>query len=276
MIVFIDTHGRPNKQFTYETLINRGYTGDIVFIVDDEDDTVPLLKQNYPNNEVVMFHKQAYVDTVDSGTNNSKRELNLYARCACEDIARSYNCEAFVMADDDILDFRYRYVENDSLKSYKMSCTADKFIEYYTEFMLDCDLAMISTGMPQMYFTGKDFEQSMWKWRVPFNFVFRNSAYSIDWVSAVEEECVTAINSMLEGKNSLCVPFVQHTINPLAQKEGGMFDAYSTSSPFKLSQHGHIFHPTASVPYYYKTRWMSKTKRDNAFAKIISSSFKKS
>jgi len=76
----------------------------------------------------------------------------------------------------------------------------------------------------------------------------------------------------------MCVPLVQHTINPLAEKKGGMFDAYHSSTPFELAEFGHIFHPTVSEPYYYstknKSKWMSKTKRETAFPRIISSSYK--
>lgn len=279
MIVFIDTHGRPDKQFTYETLRRRSYTGKIVFVVDDEDITVDRLHENYPDDDICMFHKQDYYETVDSGISAPKRELNLFARCACEDIAHSYQCESFVMADDDILDFRYRYKEGSSLKSQKVLSTADEFIRLYDEFLISGDFAMISTGMPQMYFSGADVDETLWKWRVPFNFVFRNSKYKIEWVSSFEEECVTTVNSLLENKNCMCVPLVQHTINPLGEKKGGMFDAYSSSSPFRLAQYGHIFHPTASEPYFYhsknKSKWMSKTMREYAFPKLISSSFKK-
>lgn len=38
--VFILTHGRPNKQFTYATLRRLNYTGPIKFVVDDEDPTI--------------------------------------------------------------------------------------------------------------------------------------------------------------------------------------------------------------------------------------------
>lgn len=278
MIVFIDTHGRPDNQYTYETLMSRGYKGKIVFVVDDEDDTVDKLRQNYTDNDIQMFHKQYYYERVDAGVNNPKRKLNLFARCACEDIAKKYNCESFVMADDDILDFRYRYKEDGSLKSQKIETTADEFIQLYSEFMIENDFAMISTGMPQMYFAGADIDSTMWKWRVPFNFVFRNAKYDINWVSSFEEECVTTVNSLIEGKNCMCVPLVQHTINPLAEKKGGMFDAYHSSTPFELAEFGHIFHPTVSEPYYYstknKSKWMSKTKRETAFPRIISSSYK--
>ena len=39
-VAFILTHGRPDKVWTYDTLRNNGYTGPIILVVDNEDNTV--------------------------------------------------------------------------------------------------------------------------------------------------------------------------------------------------------------------------------------------
>ena len=44
-VVFILTHGRPDKVVTYNTLRNNNYTGPIVLVLDNEDTTIGRYKQ---------------------------------------------------------------------------------------------------------------------------------------------------------------------------------------------------------------------------------------
>lgn len=39
-VVFIITHKRPDNQITYKTLKRGKYTGKIIFVLDDGDDTI--------------------------------------------------------------------------------------------------------------------------------------------------------------------------------------------------------------------------------------------
>ena len=57
-VVFILTHGRPNKVHTYDTIRKAGYTGPIVLVLDNEDNTVDEYKRIYeakPNTGVYVF-----------------------------------------------------------------------------------------------------------------------------------------------------------------------------------------------------------------------------
>ena len=55
-VAMILSHGRPNNVYTYKTLRNYGYTGDIIIVVDNEDKTIDEYKKNFDN--VVVFNKQ--------------------------------------------------------------------------------------------------------------------------------------------------------------------------------------------------------------------------
>lgn len=266
MTVYIKTHGRPNKQLTYNTLRDLGYTDKIIFMVDDEDDTSDLLTQY--GEEIVKFHKQYYVDAIDCGSDSPKRDVNLYAWCACEDHAKSSHCDIFIMADDDITGFRYRYKEDRKLKSLRITHNLDTMFEYISEYMVSADVSAMSTGIPQMYFSG-DIESSLWKWRVPYTFIFRNSKYRVNWVSEYEEDVITAINSANEGQYMFVFPMVQRDTVTMGSNEGGMHSSYSDN--FKNSQYGYIWNPSCEEIIRYKGKYMCKIKRDNAFPKLISS-----
>ena len=278
MIVFIKTHGRPDRQYTYETLRQSGYTGEIIFMTDDEDNTSYRLREFTDNDSKcshVEFSKRFYVDTVDSFSAVPKRDVNLYAWCACEDYAHSLACDNFIMADDDITSFRYRFLENQTLKSLKITSNLNKLFKYIFDYMNYADIKTASTGMPQMYFS-KDIANNMWKYRVPYQFVFRNGNYKMKWVSEYEEDIISAIRLSNEGNYCTVIPIVQHDAVSLGTSSGGMCNVYTQSrNRFNLAQYGFIHSPSCREIKMYKNNWMCQIKRDNTFSKLVSSCCKK-
>lgn len=278
--IFICTHGRPNKQVTYDVLRNAGYTGKIYFVVDDEDDTVNELKHNFSsedNLDLIQFNKQYYIDTVDKGTNEDQRKCILYAKCFCEDKAKELKLDAFAMADDDMPSFRYRYIENNSLKSQRIHTTFDGIVDGYVDFMIKGDLSAVGFGFAQFYFTGtKSFSpENAEKYRIPYTFVFRNPKHTVNWMSWFGEDIVTAVYHNKIGHKMLAVPFVQQDIVSIGQEDGGMKDVYDGNSSIRLAMQNTMYLPVELKPYFYKGRFMASIKRDHAFPKLVSSSFKK-
>ena len=209
--IFICTHGRPNAQHTLKTLRDCGYTGKIVLLVDDEDDTVDDLVDNYPKTRIMRFNKQKYIDLSDTGTNENQRKCILYAKNCCEAVAQDIKLDAFVIADDDIFNFRYRYPEDGKLKSLKITKDIDKVIEAYVEYMLSADIVATGFGFTQFYFSGENSfsPENFLKYRVPYNFVFRNAKYKIDWMSWFGEDIITAVMYNKRGYFMQDFPFVQ-------------------------------------------------------------------
>lgn len=280
MIVFIKTHGRPDKQLTYHTLRDAGYTGKIVFVLDNEDDTFHQyfeLAEKDDNAIVYSFNKDKIMQCTDSGALHPKRAVNLYAWNACEQYVQKFRVEDFyIMADDDILRFRYRYLEDGHLKSLPITHNLDKVFECITDYMYSSNIAAVSTGIPQMYFS-TDLNETLWKYRVVYQFVFRNPKFSMNWVSEYEEDIITSINMSKEGKYVTCLPIIQHDAVALGKASGGMKDMYDENKDrFRLAEYGHMFNPSCEFINYYKDKWITNIKRDNAFQKLVSSSRKKS
>ena len=110
--VFILTHGRPDRVYTYKTLRSHGYTGDIYLVIDDEDETENQYRQLY-GDQVIIFSKAEIEPTIDFGDNlYQKRKAVLYARNAVFDIAESIGVEYFLVLDDDYHDFRWKFDQN--------------------------------------------------------------------------------------------------------------------------------------------------------------------
>lgn len=109
--VFILTHGRADKVFTYGTLLDCGYTGKIYLLVDDEDKQVQEYKSRY-GKQVIVFNKQDAIKYTDSGDNFGKRNSVVYARNWNFVVAKKLGLKHFWQLDDDYNMFRHTADEN--------------------------------------------------------------------------------------------------------------------------------------------------------------------
>ena len=105
--VFILSHGRPDRVFTYKTLRDKGYTGKIYLICDDEDKQLDKYKEVYGKESVIVFNKQEAIDLTDSGDNFKKRNSVVYARNINFKIAAELGLTHFWQLDDDYTRFDY-------------------------------------------------------------------------------------------------------------------------------------------------------------------------
>lgn len=109
--IFILTHGRPDNVFTHKTMRSNGYTGEIYFIVDNEDSTIEEYKRLYKD-KVIVFDKASYASKFDIMDNFAGRGVIVFARNACYDIARELWLDYFFEYEDDYTNFSFRHIEN--------------------------------------------------------------------------------------------------------------------------------------------------------------------
>jgi hypothetical protein len=131
--VFILTHGRPNNIKTLKTLKNCGYTGEIYFILDNEDKTIDEYKKNYGIERVKIFDKKQIADEVDEGNNFDERRTITHARNACFNIAKEIGIEFFLQLDDDYTQFKFRF-ENKlgfEAKILNINKVFENFLNFY-------------------------------------------------------------------------------------------------------------------------------------------------
>lgn len=273
----ICTHGRPDKQYTLEALRKAGYTGKIILVVDDEDDTVNALASKYTHytdssTSVCIFCKQDYIDKVDYGP-KLFRKVILYGKCACEQLAKELNLDAFVISDDDTKQFRFRWVEDGKLRAVNITKDFDSVFEAFTEYMLTADITALSFGYTSSYLKGTQvFEPHvLCNNRVAYNFVFRNTKHDVDWRGSYGEDLITACTSGIKGNIWMNIPTVQNDMVVQGKSSGGMTELYKSQDSFELVQCETMYCPTSMTAQYYKTRWYGAVQRENTFPKIISS-----
>ena len=271
--VFICTHGRPDEQYTLCALRHAGYTGRIYLVVDDEDDTVVGLYKY--GCEIKQFCKQHYIDTVDIGRSDAKRKAILYAKCACEDFAKELDLDAFVIADDDITDFRYRYEEDGKLLTQYVTKNMDKIFEAYMQFILDGNICMTSFGTNQMFMGGSISDERKGEFRIPYNFLFRNTSIPFSWVSEMNEDTISVLVEH-GNKYTIQLPFIKLEMKELmAGAKGGMTEFYNQMTTGTRIGTILMYSPS-NVKYISTAKKITHAiKRDNAFPKLISSHVKK-
>jgi len=107
-VVFILTHGRVRNQYTYNALLNQGYTGRVMFVLDNEDSQIEEYKNRFGENNCYVFDKLEWAKRSDEIVRGDRRAI-LYARNACFEIARKLGYKYFMELDDDYVDFRWRF-----------------------------------------------------------------------------------------------------------------------------------------------------------------------
>lgn len=118
---FILTHNRPDRVYTYETLRRSGYTGRIILVLDDLDESRFEYTKRYPG-EIEIFNKALVAKDTDSGDNFGTLRGVLYARNASFEIAKRLGIKYFVQLDDDYRRFQFRF---DNRLNYKPKVAKD-------------------------------------------------------------------------------------------------------------------------------------------------------
>lgn len=132
-VVFILTHGRADRQYTYKTLCRSGYTGRCVFVIDNEDEQAEKYKSIYGEENVYIFDKLAESKRMDEVFRGDRRTI-VYARNACFEIAKELGYRYFIELDDDYTRFEWRF---DDAGRYLTHTPRIKNLDVVFSLMLD-------------------------------------------------------------------------------------------------------------------------------------------
>lgn len=132
--IFILTHGRPEKIITLNTLKACGYTGKWYLILDNEDKTINKHIEMFGKEHIIVFDKETISKTFDICDNFEGRNVIVYARNACWDIARKLGLKYFAEFEDDYTSFLFRFEHNDQLASSSV-CNFNNLCEIMIDFL---------------------------------------------------------------------------------------------------------------------------------------------
>ena len=277
-VVFILTHGRAYNMHTYRALKNSGYTGDIIFVVDNEDSMVKDYQELYGIENVYVFDKLKKSKEVDSMDLSEDRRAILYARCACFDIAEELGYDYFLELDDDYANFRSRVINGDSLDTVYIK-DFDSLVNIVLEFLEVSNAHTVALSQIGDFIGGKNSKMCKDRLsRKAMNAFFCKTSRRFNWFGRMNEDVSTYIT--LGSRGYLFFTISDVSIDQLATQSlsGGMSSSYADSGTYVKT-----FYTIMSAPSCVKMYTIGVTHKrfhhlidwNSAVAKIISSRYKK-
>lgn len=247
--VFILTHGRPDKVFTYKTLLEKNYTGKIYLVIDDEDKTGAQYIEKYPD-QVLIFSKSDIASRIDEGDNFKDRRAIIYARNACFELAKQQGYKYFIQLDDDYTDFRWAFTDTRKYVTNKYIKDMDKIFAILLKFYKSTPVTTISmaqggdfiggegSGLSKTFLIGQISRKCMNSFICsvdrPFKFVGR-----------INEDVNTYCNLGNKGHILLTIPQLRLEQKATQSNSGGMTDLYLSSGTYVKSFYSVMYNPSS-------------------------------
>lgn len=272
LVIFILSHGRANNIYTLKSLKKHGYTGKIIFVIDNEDKTSESYYDNFE--DVEMFDKLEISKTFDEADNFEDRRSIVYARNACFDIAKKRGYKYFIQMDDDYTGFNYRVysVKNQKPKTVNnLDTVFSSLLNFYKETNFDT----ISIAQGGDFIGGKNNKMAKKPtiYRKCMNSFLCSTDRPFQFVGKINEDVNTYTYKQSIGLLMGTIPLVSLTQKTTQKSKGGMTDLYLDGGTYVKSFYTVMFSPSCctvkpmgdtNMRLHHSIKW------DNAVPKIIS------
>lgn len=224
--VFILTHGRANRVYTYNTLRRQGYTGEIYLIIDDEDKQKDEYLRRYKD-KVIIFNKDEAAKLFDEMDNFDNKKAVVYARNACFDIVKKLGYKYFLMFDDDYLGFFYRCNYKLEWKAQKIK-NLDKLFKLFFDYYKSTNLKSIALAQAGDYIGGHEakFFTSILQRRKCMNTFFCSTERRFKFDGRINEDVNAYVKYGSIGYLFLTIPIVCVNQKETQTNKGGLTDIY--------------------------------------------------
>ena len=282
--ILILTHGRPDAQHTARTLRKHGYTGRIVFVVDDEDETADALRSKYGSEHVVEFSKEQAAQEIDLGDTSGDRRAVVFARHASFAIAKRLGLDYFMQADDDFVMWRYRFMgrpgPRGGLDGSVLVRQFDRVNEAMLTFLDETNALAVAwsqggdhIGGPQ----GNPYSRQGWK-RKAMNAMYFRTERPVGFAGRLNEDVTAYALLGSRGELFLQATALQVDQLPTQSNPGGMTSTYLAGGTYLKS-----FYTLMMCPAFVTIRTMGPTNRrlhhsirwEHAVPKILSPAYRR-
>lgn len=259
---------------TYKMLRDQGYTGDIIVVIDDEDEQRSLYEEIYEHVEV--FCKEDYYQSSD-GVITGKQKAILYARNACYDIAERLGLLYFTEFDDDLNSIFLRYIEDGRCLSYKPT-VLDSVFDMVLEGLDICDAVMGVSLMVQGDYIGgvasRAFRRAV---RCCSQSFFLRTDRRVDFLASMNEGTCSCLIYGMRGKLFFGIPGTMLEAEPIGANTkmgNGMDEFYKKMDSFSRSFMATIVRPDCVSPEFATDAFRIRVSWENALPYIISERWK--
>lgn len=276
--VFILTHGRPDNVITYKTIRNRGYTGPIIVVIDNEDKTRNKYVENF-GDEVMIFNKAKAAQTFDEADNFDDRRAIVYARNASFQLANELGIKYFIQLDDDYTSFGFRF-DSQLVYNWKSITDLDTVFLHLLNFYIDSGLTSIAIAQGGDFIGGGEcnFATSVQTKRKAMNSFICSTDRPFKFIGRINEDVNTYTRLASTGATFLTVNQVSLGQVTTQTNTGGMTELYLDSGTYVKSFYSIIFHPSSIVIREMSSkhsRLHHQIKWDQTVPKIISEAHRK-
>lgn len=244
-MVFILTHGRPDRVYTLKTLRKRGYTGPVKLIVDNEDKTIEKYKEKY-GDDVIVFDKKKMADQVDEGDNFDDRRVILHARNVCFQIARDLGVRYFLELDDDYMQFAYKFDSEGNYKERSIK-NLDAIFEAMLNFYKRIPALSIAMAQNGDFIGGKKgaFARDRKLRRKCMNTFFCDVERPFQFCGRINEDVNVYTSLAMRGNLFFTVPSVAINQRQTQSNKSGMTDVYLDGGTYIKSFYSVMYAPSA-------------------------------
>lgn len=276
--VLILSHGRADNMMTVDTMTGCGYTGKWYIVIDNEDKQADLYYSTFGHDHVVMFDKIEKAKTTDTMDQQEKRNIVLFARNSCHEIAKNLGLKYFLVLDDDYVAFRMRYVNDDGVFTSIYVKDMDSIINETLEFLDTTGAITVAFAQTGDFIGGAGsnvFKNKLT--RKVMNSFFCRTDKPFEFLGRINED--VNMYCTLGSRGELMFTFADISLEQQTTQanHGGLTDSYLDNGTYIKS-----FYSVMCCPSFVKVAEMGCSDRrihhlvdwEHGVPKIISSKFK--
>lgn len=275
--MFILSHGRAENIPTLNSLENAGYTGDIFIVIDDSDKMMDRYYELY-GDKVIVFNKDIIAKSFDIGDNFNNKNVVVYARNACFQLAEELGYTHFMQLDDDYTQFSYRFNQKGEFKNTPITdldYVMEKFLDFYDISGATCmafaqggDFIGGAEGM------GKDIHIK----RKAMNTMLCSVERPFQYTGTINEDVNAYVTYGAKGKLFITVNCISINQGKTQANEGGLTDIYLQEGTYVKSFYTVMMQPSSvnislmgnkDMRLHHKITWRNTTPY------ILNESYKK-
>lgn len=242
---FILSRKRPNRVKTFGSLKKHGYTGKIIILLDDEDETADDYREQY-GDQVIVFSRDDMDGKFDKGDNLDNKNTVVYARNACFEIAKDMGIKHFIMLDDDYLRFAYKFNTEHQYEERDIK-NLDRIFAIMVEYQERTKALTVAMAQNGDFIGGRNsgYSQELKIKRKAMNTFICNTDRPFQFMGRINEDVNAYVTYGSRGKLLMTIPNIAINQTTTQKNKGGMTDVYLDDGTYVKSFYSVMYAPSS-------------------------------
>jgi len=248
--IFVLSHRRADKVYTWNMLKKYGNKQDVYIVIDDSDDEADKYVKRFGRNKIIIFNKDTMRGTFDMMDNDTANTGVVFARNKVYDIAEQLQLKYFLVLDDDYSKLEFKM---DNYGRYHaagkvvkdLNTIIIKLVEVY-EKMPDyvVTIAIAQTGD---FIGGRagGLARTFAIKRKAMNWFICSPKRRVEFIGRLNEDVNTYVADGMKGKVFLSIPYVSLRQRLTQQNTGGLTEMYLDMGTYRKSFYSVICNPSS-------------------------------